>query len=233
MRKFKFFVIAIIIFNFYFSIHSFAFSEKTQNTILVTGFEPFMGGKTNGSWEAVKNLQGKKFNHKTIIVAQLPVVWNEASKKLQHLIQKYHPLAVIAFGQAGEEPVRIELIARNVTQKIPDNQGALPSQPFILKSAPSTIETTLNVKAIKQQLDQAGIPVTESTDAGAYLCNNVFFILMTDPGSKQALKMPRGFIHVPPLNASVKTDTGQSVLFDAKTLERTANIIVSEVAKEL
>src|ERR1700733_3338329 len=68
-----------------------------SGTILVTGFEPFGGGKTNGSWEAVKHLQGAHFGKETVVVAELPVVWSKAGDQLHELILKYHPQAVVAF----------------------------------------------------------------------------------------------------------------------------------------
>lgn len=201
--------------------------------ILVTGFEPFGGDHTNGSWEAVRHLQDTKLSHRAVIVAQLPVVWGEATGKLQSLIRKYHPVAVIAFGQAGAEPVRIELVAHNARDNERDNRGAYPPSLLISKSAPASLNATLNADAIKKRLQDAGIPVIQSSDAGGYLCNEIFFELMSDPETKRALIVQRGFIHVPPLNAAVVTAGGKEVLFDLKMLEHVADIVVEAVAKDL
>lgn len=211
---------------------SLAASENNLEYILVTGFEPFGGDKTNGSWEAVRHLQGAQFSNRTVVISQLPVIWGEAAKELRGLIRKYHPVAIIAFGQAGAEPVRLELVARNVRDNEPDNRGILPTSLFVSESAPPSLKTTLNVDAIAKQLYDAGIPVTVSNNAGGYLCNETFFVLMNDPGTKQALNIRRGFVHVPPLNVSVHASDGHDVLFDLKTLERTADIIVETVAKD-
>lgn len=61
-------------------------------------------------------------------------------------------------------------------------------------------------------------------NAGGYLCNDTFYTLMHDPGATEAKKIPRGFIHVPPLNAKVK-----KVRFDQKTLQRIAEIVIQTV----
>lgn len=198
--------------------------------ILVTGFEPFGGGKTNGSWEAVKHLQGRQFGGDTVVVAQLPVVWGKAGEQLRGLILKYHPRAVIAFGQAGDEPVRIETVARNERKPYKDNAGALPPTGVVAASAPATIPTALDVDAVRKSLQAAKIPVVESKDAGGYLCNETFYVLMNDP---DAQAVPRGFVHVPPLDATVQGADGGKTVFDGKTLAAAADAVVSSVAASL
>ncbi len=199
-------------------------------TILVTGFEPFGGDTTNGSWEAVQHLQGKRFGDETVVVAQLPVVWGKAGDELRELIRKYHPQAVIAFGQAGAEPVRIETIARNERKPYKDNAGALPPTDTVAASAPATIPTGLDVAAVRKSLQTAKIPVVESKDAGGYLCNETFYVLMDDP---DAQAIPRGFVHVPPLDATVTGADGGKTHFDRKTLAAAADAVVGSVAASL
>ena len=201
-----------------------------QATILVTGFEPFGGDTTNGSWEAVKHLQGKRIGGATVVVAELPVVWGKAGEQLHGLILKYRPQAVIAFGQAGAEPVRLETIAHNVRQEYKDNAGALPPTDVISTSAPQTLGTALDVAAIQKSLQTAKIPVVESKDAGGYLCNETFYRLMNDPDAQTT---PRGFVHVPPLNATVTAADGSKTVFDSKTLAAAADAVVSSVAASL
>jgi pyroglutamyl-peptidase len=198
--------------------------------ILVTGFEPFGGGTTNGSWEAVQHLQGKRYGDETVVVAQLPVLWGKAGVQLHALIVKYHPRAVIAFGQAGAEPVRIETVARNERKPYKDNAGALPPTDVVAAAAPATIPTALDVDAVRTSLQAAKIPVVESKDAGGYLCNETFYVLMHDP---DAQKLPRGFVHVPPLDATVKGTDGSTTVFDVKTLAAAADAVVGSVAASL
>jgi pyroglutamyl-peptidase len=200
-----------------------------SGTILVTGFEPFGGDKTNGSWEAVKHLQGAHLGNATVVVAELPVVWSKAGDQLHELILKYHPQAVVAFGQAGAEPVRIETIAHNVRQHYKDNAGAMPPTDVISASAPQTLDTALDVPAIQKSLQAAKIPVVISKDAGGYLCNETFYRLENDPAAQG---IPRGFVHVPPLDVNVTAD-GSKTVFDAKTLAAAADAVVSSVAASL
>jgi len=199
-------------------------------TILVTGFEPFGGDKTNGSWEAVQHLQGKRFGAETVVVAELPVVWGKAGARLRALIRQYHPQAVIAFGQAGAEPVRIETIARNERKPYKDNDDALPATDTVAASGPATIPTALDVAAIHRSLQAAKIPVRESQDAGGYLCNETFYVLMDDADVQS---VPRGFVHVPPLGATVTAADGSKTLFDKVTLAAAADAVVGSVAASL
>jgi len=206
-------------------------AQADQKYILVTGFEPFGGAKTNGSWEAVRHLQGTVIANKKVVVHQLPVIWENASKKLLTLVREYHPVAVVAFGEAGAEPVKVELIAKNIRDMISDNSGKQPATGFISASAPPTLRTTLNVNVIARQLQEAGIPVDLSQDAGGYLCNETFFSLMNFPGTENALNIRRGFIHVPPLNARVVMPDGSTLLFDKATLEKTAIVVIRAVGE--
>ena len=60
------------------------------------------------------------------------------------------------------------------------------------------LPSRLPVRRIEAALREEGVPVEESEDAGGFLCNEVFFALMTAcaagalPGVRQA-----GFLHVP------------------------------------
>jgi pyroglutamyl-peptidase len=205
-------------------------NKVDQECILVTGFEPFGGKKTNGSWEAVQHLQGRVISGRKVIVTQLPVVWERASVKLEALMRHYHPVAVIAFGEAGAEPLRVEMVARNVREMIPDNIGLLPKSSVILTGAPLDLRTTLNTELIIQRLHEAGIPVTLSQDAGGYLCNETFFNLMHMSGSAAARS---GFIHLPPVKACVLMPDGSCFLFDKAALEKTADVVLHALVEGL
>jgi len=204
-------------------------NEVVSKVILVTGFEAFGTETSNGSWEALKGLKGKYFADTMVITARLPVAWKRAGSRLQELIYLYKPTAVISFGQAGAEPVRLESSAHNLRDKIPDNDGITPQTLQIYTDAPTTLETSLPLAEIENHLRSAGIPARISTDAGTYLCNDIFYTLMFRPGTEGAKTILRGFIHLPPLNARVKTSQGRVVSFDKKKLQKTAEIIIRTV----
>ena len=192
--------------------------------ILVTAFEPFGFGRTNGSWEAVRGLAGKYFGNARIVIGQLPVVWGSAADEIRRLVRMYRPIAIVGFGQAGSEPVRLEKTARNSRQILTDNKGWIPSKLKIYADGPRRLATSLPFHLIQNNLRAQGIPAKTCNNAGGYLCNEAFYTLMHDPGTPEAKKVRRGFIHVPPLNARVK-----KVRFDRKMLQRTAEIVIETI----
>lgn len=209
-----------------------AYAEQPK-VILVTGFEPFGGDVTNSSWEAVRKLDGKRFGNATVVIAQLPVVWGKAAKKLHALTKAHKPAAVISFGQAGADPVLLETTAHNVRENIPDNEKRMPQTLQIYSQAPPALNTGLPLSEIEARLRAAGIPVRLSQDAGTYLCNDIFYTLMYDPGTDDTKRIPRGFVHVPPLDAKVRSAEGNTVIFDKILLQQTAEIIIRTVADTL
>jgi len=208
---------------------AFAAGPATPKVILVTGFEPFGGDATNGSWEAVRTLDGTTIGGARVVVAQLPVVWGDAAARLRELVKANNPAAIVCFGQAGVEPVRLESTAHNVRDNYPDNKGAVPSSLTIEAAGPATLESSLPLADIGKRLNAAGIPARVSPDAGGYLCNDTFYVLMHD-----AVGAPiRGFVHVPPLDAEVAAESGTSVRFDGARLRRTAEIVVEATADKI
>ena len=204
-----------------------------MSTLLTTGFEPFGGNEINESWLVAQCLKGKYFNNTEIVSEQLPVAWNKASVKLHDIIRKYKPSAVISFGQSYTEAVRLETTARNQRARLPDNEGVTPELLSIYNPAPPTMTTGLPLREIEKRLTAAGIPVIISQDAGTYLCNETFYTLMFDPGLSETRNVPRGFIHVPPLNTVVKRNDGSSMIFDRETLQKVAEIVTQSVVDSM
>jgi pyroglutamyl-peptidase len=204
-----------------------------MNLLLATGFEPFGGQEINESWLVAQSLQGKYSNNTELVAEQLPVAWRKATVKLHELIRKYKPAAVISFGQSSTAAVRLETTARNQRAKLPDNEGVTPELLKIYTPAPFTLTTGLPLREIEKRLTAAGIPVVVSQDAGAYLCNETFYTLMFDPGLDETMHVPRGFIHVPPLNTVVRREDGASMIFDQETLQKVAEIVTQAVVDSL
>lgn len=204
-------------------------NDKPHKILLATGFEPFGGDKTNGSWEAVKYLNGKHFGDTEVITAQLPVIWEKAALQLQELIRLYKPMAIVSFGQSENDWVRLETTARNVREKIPDNDGVVPEALYIYPEAPLTMETGLPLAEIESRLRAAKIPVKISPTAGTYLCNDTFYNLMFNPGSEDAKTVIRGFVHVPQIKTKIVSFDSSHRFFTKSVLHKAAEIIVQTV----
>jgi pyroglutamyl-peptidase len=168
-----------------------------MDPILLTGFEPFGGETLNPSWEAVRALDGVRFQDRSVVAACLPVEFEAASHRLRELIAATHPCLVLCVGQAGgRERLSIERVAINVVDaRIPDNAGARPIDEPIVVEGPAAYFATLPIKAMLEALHAARIPAEISQTAGTYVCNAAFYALMH--ALRDQPRVRGGFIHIP------------------------------------
>jgi pyroglutamyl-peptidase len=121
---------------------------------------------------------------------------------------------VLCLGQASRRIViSIERVAVNLLDfRIPDNAGNQVSDQPVVPGGPAAYFTTLPVRAILDHITSHGIPAQLSLSAGAYLCNQVIYVLLHHLQS-QDLKLPAGFIHLPdlPEQAAKKSTPGPSM----------------------
>ena len=163
--------------------------------LLITGFEPFGGEQINPSWEAV-SLLSDEINGYSISKLLIPVVFGEAAEKVISAAKELCPDVILCIGQAGgRSAVTPELVAINLRYaKIPDNKGADPKDEPVIEGAPSACFSTLPARKMAEAINSTGIPSLLSYSAGAYVCNDVFYTLLSYFGGS---KTRVGFIHVP------------------------------------
>lgn len=185
--------------------------------VLVTGFEPFGGSSVNPSQQLVDALDGD------VAKALLPVSYARAADALRHAIAEHEPDVVICFGQAdGRTGISVERFAHNLDEATTtDNDEAPGSGAPIDTDGPTAFPSSLPVDGIVAALRAEGIPAAPSRDAGGYLCNHVFYVLM------RTLEMRGGrggFVHVPLLPEQALDKDSASMPLE--TLVRAAQIIV-------
>lgn len=164
-------------------------------TILVTGFGPFLDVRENPSWEAIKDLEGAVIGGHRIAVAQLEVTYTSAAEQLQAAIDRTRPALVLSLGVAPDPAIRLESTARNRdTAVAPDVKGEVRAGRTIRAGGADTLATRLPLAKIRAALLADGFEVKDSEDAGGYLCNHLFYELLTRRPTGIA-----GFVHVPPL----------------------------------
>lgn len=155
--------------------------------VLVTGFEPFGKHEINPSQLIAEELDG----------VVLPVSYARAAGALRRALDERDPEVVIAFGLADDrDAVTPERFAHNLDEAdTTDNEDAAGSGAEIDVAGPIAYRATLPVDEIVAALRARELPAAVSRDAGGYLCNHVFYVLM------HTLKPGRlgGFVHVPPL----------------------------------
>lgn len=163
--------------------------------LLMTGFMPFGGGTDNPSFDCLRALPAQ-VEHVEIHTMELPVTFRQAPAALGEALDRLAPDAVICLGLAmGRRKVTPEKIAINLAHaRIPDNEGAQPRQELLVPGGPDGIFSTLPVFDLVRALEAEGIPADVSCSAGAYVCNCLFYHLMTWAVPRN---IPAGFIHVP------------------------------------
>lgn len=179
--------------------------------VLITGFEPFGGESNNPSARVASALNGQIVDGRNVVGMTLPVVFDEARRRLESAIEEIDPALVICLGlAANRDVVSIERIAINLDDaSLPDNAGKQPIDRPIEVAGPAAYWSTLPIKAIRSRLLESKIGAEVSQTAGTYVCNHVFYglmhILAQRPGTRG------GFIHVP----RVKRDEELAKLVEA------------------
>jgi pyroglutamyl-peptidase len=196
--------------------------------LLLTGFEPFGDFATNPSWDALHLAARQDLFDAEVILARIPVTYASAFETWQ-TAAKFGPAAGISFGLhggikgRGAATIYIETTARNrdgATKA--DNAGITRAAQPIAASGPATIAATFPAQALCDSLKDAGFDAQLSDDAGAYLCNHLFYQASLDA------RFPYGFVHVPPVDSM----GGMLSLSDmARAMATLANTLARKIGK--
>ena len=168
--------------------------------ILATGFSAFPRAPVNPTEELMGMLAeaapdlGPAVELRTLV---LPVEYARAPQALAELGTMFAADVAVHFGLADTaRGFRLESTARNRSSMLAaDAAGLLPVQPRVCEG-PATLRSTLPLREIAAALAAEGLPVQLSSNAGAYLCNHVFYLSRSCAISRFGPAMS-GFVHVP------------------------------------
>lgn len=163
--------------------------------LLITGFEPFGGERINTSWEAVKRLPDELCGY-SLAKLKIPVVFGEAAEKVIDVAEKLQPNVILCIGQAGgRAEITPEFVGINLRYaKIPDNKGNQPKDEPVVDGGREAYFSTLPVRRMAEAIDSKGISAKLSYSAGAYVCNDLLYTLLSHfDGTATRVT----FIHVP------------------------------------
>ena len=168
-------------------------------TLLLTGFDPFGGERTNPSWLIAQALHGQRIAGHTVVAAQLPTVFGQSLRQLQTLVNAHQPALAVCLGQAGgRAALSLERIGINVDDaRIPDNAGRQPIDAPVVPGGPAAYFATLPIKAMLRAVLRAGVPCEVSQTAGTFVCNHVLYGLMHLLATSGPPDARGGFVHVP------------------------------------
>lgn len=179
---------------------------STPVCVLVTGFEPFAGSTLNPSQvlaEALSADVGVAMGG-VLHTALLPVDVDRVAGRLSALWSELEPDVVLHFGESAKaEHLTLERVAVNLLDfDRPDNAGRWVVDTPIDPAGPTARFVTLPVRAMMDQLKQAGVESRQSLSAGAYLCNQVFYLSLGHGDRLGGRSV--GFVHVPSLPEQVR-----------------------------
>ena len=201
--------------------------------LLLTGFEPFDNSKINPSEMVVRTLADEGIPDVILEAAILPVDHELGPAALLKTLDRARPDAVLCLGLAARRTViSIERVAINLLDfRIPDNAGNQISDQPIIPHVPDAYFTTLPVRKIYDQLKANSIPAELSLSAGAYLCNQVTYVLLHYLQS-QGLDIPAGFIHLPVLPEQAAQMKGSIPSMGLDTMIKGIRTAIQVIAEE-
>lgn len=173
--------------------------------VLITGFDPFGGESINPALEAVKMLPDNIVGAE-VIKLEIPTVFRKSLEKIEDNIKIHNPDIVISVGQAGGRyDVTPERVAINIDDaRIEDNEKNQPIDISIFEDGENAYFSNLPIKAMVNEVRNAGLPASVSNTAGTFVCNHVMYgiLYMID---KKYPNIKGGFIHVPYIPSQVVT----------------------------
>jgi pyroglutamyl-peptidase len=172
-------------------------SARPEQVVLVTGFEPFGGEKSNPSWDICNRLP-REIAGLRVEICRVPCEFRRAIETVASAIEKHRPALVVCLGQAGGRAhMSVERVAINIDDsRIADNGGAQPVDEAIAPNGPPAYFATLPVKAMAKAMGAAGVPTEVSNSAGTYVCNHLMYGVLHYLAAS-GLGAHAGFIHVP------------------------------------
>jgi pyroglutamyl-peptidase len=174
--------------------------------MLIVGFAAYAGRGINPAAEVAKALDGESLGGRAVVGAVLPVDYAGLPARLEELVERHSPGAVICLGLwPGEPVIRLERLGVNINDfEIPDNEGHIATG-LIHPSGPAARLSSLPVEEIQRRLLRAGIPARLSSTAGNFLCNATLYTVL---GLAEARGIKGGFIHLPYLPSQVAEIVG-------------------------
>ncbi len=182
--------------------------------VLLTGFEPFGGLRSNSSERLVSSFpecldrsffddELSYFGEVEIVKSILPVTLEGAVSSIEEAVLKERPDVVLCVGQAGgRTDISVEMLGINVCDfMIPDNNGTRCIGEMISADGREAFFTTIPCREIVSTLNEEGIPASLSYSAGTYICN--YTVYRVGEILQKYSNIRFGFLHIPYLPEQV------------------------------
>lgn len=168
--------------------------------ILATGFSAFPRAPVNPTETLVAMLDAARPDlgpDVELMARVLPVEYARAPAMLAEIGRDFRPDVAVHFGLADSaKGFRLETTARNLSSVLADDAAGMRPVAARICPGPDTLRSALPLEEIERTLTALGLPVQTSGNAGAYLCNHVFY-LSRSGGVAHFRPAMSGFVHVP------------------------------------
>ena len=145
---------------------------------------------------------------------------------IETLLVERRPDICLCLGVAADCFLRLETVAHNHgTIGMPDESGVIRTGP-IAPAGPDTYPCTLPFAMIHPELRNRGVAVELSDDAGAYVCNHVFYTAR-HAIERHGLATACGFVHVPPIRSGDRE--GAEIDGLTRAVQTIVELLVNEV----
>lgn len=166
--------------------------------ILLSGFDAFGKLHRNTSQAIVEAITATQTSGSILYSAILPTSYERSFVTLSALITELQPDFIVMLGVASSsQDIRIEQQAHNrLSTKIEDNDAYVPQTPYISASACDVLHTAVDTKKLQATLANQKPHCVISEDCGDYVCNFLYYNVLSDIKEKQ-LSSKALFVHVP------------------------------------
>ncbi|KAJ8705927.1 hypothetical protein PYW07_010704 [Mythimna separata] len=173
--------------------------STNRRRVLITGFEPFQGGKTNPSWEGVRSMNAARIEKKhniTLFRMEIPVRYDAVDKLVPQMWQWYQPDLTIQVGLNAElQTFMVEKMARkrycwtlDLKDKNVVNPAGTEDELYTTLNVDTICEKFINHKCCNEQPTLAW----PSEDAKSYVCEYTYYTSLSLQNRSATL-----FVHVP------------------------------------
>lgn len=184
------------------------------NTVLLTGFGAYAGTDHNPAEAVVRMLDGSCFGGANVVGTVVENNFDGSFDHVRGMLERHRPGLALMLGEyAGRAVVTVERFAVNRDDSarygLADNSGEVRrGSPSVLRG-PLALESGLPVRAMVSAMRQAGVPADESTTAGTFVCNHLFYRVLHHVDI-ESLPVRVGWIHLPrlPEAAAPQSDLG-------------------------
>ena len=153
--------------------------------VLVTAFLPFNNSINNYSQEVIKYIEN-------VDKEILDVVYDKSYQTIESKYNLKDYDLIIAMGEARmREVLTLETQAKNISScSLKDNEGNLKQNEEIIPNNNQILKTSVDIEKVKDLIEF-------SNDAGKFVCNNLYFHLLSNYPEKSL------FIHIPECNNDI------------------------------